>query len=163
EELKATQDKFTKFDISSGAVSRLFGSGKAPHNTFGLGYSGENSTYIKATCLVALTALADKRRDFWYVDSGCSRHMTGDKTWFSSFEDECTTGSVTFGDGRKASILARGTVNTPGIPNLKNVLYVEGLTTNLISVSHLADDYEDVWFNKQRCLVLNHKGEGIMG
>ncbi|KAM5574948.1 hypothetical protein ABKV19_014074, partial [Rosa sericea] len=71
--------------------------------------------------------------------------------------------SVTFGDGRKASILARGTVNTPGIPNLKNVLYVEGLTANLVSVSHLADDYEDVWFNKQRCLVLNHKGEGIMG
>ncbi|XP_062014830.1 uncharacterized protein LOC133731483 [Rosa rugosa] len=163
DELKTTQEKFTKFDISSGAVSRLFGSGKAPHDTFGLGYSGEKSTHIEATCLVALTALADKRRDFWYVDSGCSRHMTGDKVWFSSFEDECTTGSVTFGDGSKASILARGTVNTPDIPNLKNVLYVEGLTSNLISVSHLANDYEDVWFNKQRCLVLNHKGEGIMG
>ncbi|XP_062009055.1 uncharacterized protein LOC133725706 [Rosa rugosa] len=120
-------------------------------------------SHIEATCLVALTALADKRRDFWYVDSGCSRHMTGDKTWFTSFEDENTTGSVTFGDGRKANILARGTVNTPGIPNLKNVLFVEGLTANLISVSHLADDYEDVWFNKQRCLVLNQKGENIMG
>ncbi|XP_061998818.1 uncharacterized protein LOC133716093 [Rosa rugosa] len=123
----------------------------------------QQSSHIEASCLVALTALADKRRDFWYVDSGCSRHMTGDKTWFASFEDENTTGSVTFGDGRKANILARGTVNTPGIPNLKNVLFVEGLTANLISVSHLADDYEDVWFNKQRCLVLNQKGEGIMG
>ncbi|XP_061999414.1 uncharacterized protein LOC133716772 [Rosa rugosa] len=112
-------------------------------------------TYIEATCLVALTALADKRKDFWYVDSGCSRHMTGDKAWFTSFEDESTTGSVTFGDGRKAKILARGTVNTPRIPNLKNVLYVEGLTANLISVSHLADDYEDVWFNKQRCDCLS--------
>ncbi|KAM5570153.1 hypothetical protein ABKV19_017253, partial [Rosa sericea] len=121
------------------------------------------TTHIEATCLVALTALADKRRDFWYVDSGCSRHMTGDKAWFSSFQDECITGSVTFGDGRKAKILARGTVNTPGVPNLKNVLYVEGLTANLISVSHLADDYEDVWFNKQRCVILNKKGEGIMG
>ncbi|XP_061993496.1 uncharacterized protein LOC133711381 [Rosa rugosa] len=123
----------------------------------------QQGSHIEATCLVALTALADKRRDFWYVNSGCSRHMTGDKTWFASFEDENTTGSVTFGDGRKANILARGTVNTPGIPNLKNVLFVEGLTANLISVSHLADDYEDVWFNKQRCLVLNQKGEGIMG
>ncbi|XP_024195881.1 uncharacterized protein LOC112199047 [Rosa chinensis] len=121
------------------------------------------TTHIEATCLVALTALADKGRYFWYVDSGCSRHMTGDKSWFISFEDESTTSFVTFGDGGKASILARGTVNTPGIPNLKNVLYVEGLTANFISVSHLADDYEDVWFNKQRCLVLNQKGEGIMG
>ncbi|XP_061998851.1 uncharacterized protein LOC133716132 [Rosa rugosa] len=121
------------------------------------------SSHIEATCLVALTALADKLKDFWYVDSGCSRHMTRDKAWFSSFQDECTTGSVTFGDGRKAKIMAQGTVNTPGIPNLKNVLYVEGLTANLISVSHLADDYEDVWFNKQRCVVLDKKGENIMG
>ncbi|XP_024200303.1 uncharacterized protein LOC112203592 [Rosa chinensis] len=212
-ELKSTQEKFTKFEISSATASKLFNSGKTHHDTFGLGYSGESSkgthfvresnsklekddpitqvikdsitradkepkssqnvtqvrlnqmpstshnsvstdnssAYTEATCLVALTALADKRKDFWYVDSGCSRHMTGDKAWFISFEDESTTGSVTFGDGRKAKILARGTVNTPGIPNLKNVLYVEGLTANLISVSHLADDYEDVWFNKQRC------------
>ncbi|XP_024155806.1 uncharacterized protein LOC112163777 [Rosa chinensis] len=125
--------------------------------------ASKQRSHIEATCLVALTALADKRRDFWYVDSGCSRHMTGDKSWFTSFEDENTIGSVTFGDGRKANILAQGTVNTPGIPNLKNVLSVEGLTANLISVSHLTDDYEDVWFNKQRCLVLNQKGEGIMG
>ncbi|XP_040364388.1 uncharacterized protein LOC121050018 [Rosa chinensis] len=217
-ELKLTQERFMKFDISSTSMSKLLGSGKAPHDTCGLGYTGEDSkstkfvraskpsveqidvslddhvksvregnsnqhhqvkldqesptgqhskihqrSHIEATCLVALTAFADKRRDFWYVDSGCSRHMTGDKTWFTSFEDENTSGSVTFGDGRKANILARGTVNTPGIPNLKNVLFVEGLTANLISVSHLADDYEDVWFNKQRCLVLNQKGEGIMG
>ncbi|XP_061993733.1 uncharacterized protein LOC133711644 [Rosa rugosa] len=270
-ELKSTQEKFTKFEISSGVASKLFGSGKAHHDTFGLGYSEESSrstrfvkemnpaveesdlstediketntvpkekndkqpkhhqnikqkvlinkladlitnvnmqtttrkpvwirkdmnnfllartdfsdsldsidatclvacvstdnttTHIEATCLVALTALADKRRDFWYVDNGCSRHMIEDKAWFSSFQDECTSGSVTFGDGRKAKILARGTVNTPGVPNLKNVPYVEGLTANLISVSHLADDYEDVWFNKQRCMVLNQKGESIIG
>ncbi|XP_061993520.1 uncharacterized protein LOC133711405 [Rosa rugosa] len=244
EELKSTQEKFTKFEISSGTASKLFSSGKAHHDTFGLGYSGESSkstrsvremnpvvgqgdsvtkvikdtttrprtkvdkepkplqnvtqanmhtvnkpvwirnelnncsynhidssdsinanclmacvstditsSHIDATCLVALTALPDKRKDFWYMDSGCSRHMTGDTSWFSSFQDECTTGSVTFGDGRKAKILAQDPVNTPGIPNLQNVLYVEGLTANLISVSHLADDYEDVWFKKQRCLA----------
>ncbi|XP_040374637.1 uncharacterized protein LOC121052819 [Rosa chinensis] len=130
---------------------------------FACASKAQQSSYIEATCLAALTALADKRRDFWYVDNGCSRHMTGDKTWFTSFKDENKTGSVMFGDGRKANILARGTINTPGIPNLKNVLFVEGVTANLISVSHLADDYEDVWFNKQRCLVLNQKGEGIMG
>ncbi|XP_024177999.1 uncharacterized protein LOC112183918 [Rosa chinensis] len=182
EELNSTQEKFTKFEISSGIASKLFSSGKAHHDTFGLGYSGEgskstcfmretnqvvekdiSSSHIEATCLVALTALADKRKDFWYVDSGCSRHMTGDKAWFTLFQDESTTSSVTFGDGRKAKILARGTVNAPGIPNLKNFLYVEGLTANLISVSHLADDYEDVWFNKQRCVVLDKNGENIIG
>ncbi|XP_024186784.1 uncharacterized protein LOC112191630 [Rosa chinensis] len=42
-ELKSTQEKFTKFEISSATASRLFNSGKAHHDTFGLGYSGENS------------------------------------------------------------------------------------------------------------------------
>ncbi|XP_024156372.1 uncharacterized protein LOC112164410 [Rosa chinensis] len=47
DELKITQEKFTKFDISSGAVSKLFGSGKAPHDTSGLGYYGESSKGTK--------------------------------------------------------------------------------------------------------------------
>ncbi|XP_062028596.1 uncharacterized protein LOC133744517 [Rosa rugosa] len=167
-ELKLTQERYIKFNISSTSMSKLLGSGKAPHDTCGLGYTGENS---KSTKFVRASKPSVEQKDVSIddhvnnikEDSGCSRHMTGDKTWFTSFEDENTTRSVTFGDGRKANILDRGTVNTPGIPNLKNVLFVEGLTANLISVSHLADDYEDVWFNKQRCLVLNQKGESIMG
>ncbi|XP_040370262.1 uncharacterized protein LOC112183342 isoform X3 [Rosa chinensis] len=119
--------------------------------------------YVEATCLVALTALADKKGDVWYVDSGCSRHMTGEKSWFVSFSSEFTTGSVTFGDGKKAKVMGKGTVNTPGIPNLQNVLFVEGLHANLISVSQLTDDYEDVNFNKTRCIVTDNNGKNIMG
>ncbi|XP_062028377.1 uncharacterized protein LOC133744257 [Rosa rugosa] len=112
-------------------------------------YSASNDfEVIEETCLVALTARSARRADTWYVDSRCSRHMTGDKSWLVSFSDEYTSGSVTFGDGRKANVIEKGIVNTPGIPNLKNVLYVEGLQENLISVSQLNDDYEDVNFNK---------------
>ncbi|GAU39253.1 hypothetical protein TSUD_397000 [Trifolium subterraneum] len=46
--------------------------------------------------------LAVKRRS-WYLDSGCSRHMTGDKNSFLSFETR-EGGSVTFGNNEKASI-----------------------------------------------------------
>ncbi|XP_024164336.1 uncharacterized protein LOC112171370 [Rosa chinensis] len=116
-----------------------------------------------ATCLVALTALSSRRVDTWYLDSGCSRHMTGDKNWFSSFYDEVINGSVTFGDGKKAKVMGKGIVTAPGIPNLKNVLYVEGLQANLISVSQLSDDFEEVRFNKLRCLVLDGKGKSVMG
>ncbi|PRQ45332.1 putative RNA-directed DNA polymerase [Rosa chinensis] len=116
-----------------------------------------------ATCLVALTALSSRRADTWYLDSGCSRHMTGDKNWFSSFYDEAISGSVTFGDGKKAKVVGKGIVTAPGIPNLKNVLYVEGLQANLISVSQLSDDFEEVRFNKLRCLVLDGKGKSVMG
>ncbi|KAK9930159.1 hypothetical protein M0R45_027211 [Rubus argutus] len=119
--------------------------------------------HVEATCLVALTALSERREDVWYVDSGCSRHMTGNKCWFTSLSDEFTSGTVTFGDGRKARVMGKGTINTPGIPNLQNVLYVEGLQANLISVSQLTDDYEDVNFNKLRCIVLDNNGKNVMG
>ncbi|XP_050387711.1 uncharacterized protein LOC126804002 [Argentina anserina] len=92
-----------------------------------------------ATCLVAFTALAERRSDSWYLDSGCSRHMTGDKHCFKSFDSEFTTGKVTFGDGRKARVLSKGTIHATNMPDLDNVYYVEGLTANLISISQLAD------------------------
>lgn len=122
-----------------------------------------NETHIEATCLVALTALSSKKNDVWYIDSGCSRHMCGNKEWFITFTNTNISGSVTFGDGGQAGIKGKGTVNTPNISNLENVLYVEGLNTNLLSVSQLTDDFEDVWFNKKKCLVLNNKGNCIMG
>ncbi|GAU38522.1 hypothetical protein TSUD_148040 [Trifolium subterraneum] len=46
--------------------------------------------------------LAVKKRP-WYLDSGCSRHMTGDRNSFLSFETR-EGGSVTFGNNEKASI-----------------------------------------------------------
>ena len=88
--------------------------------------------------------------------------MTRNKDWFISFNDEVTTEKVTFGDGKKAKILARGSVCAPGIPELKNVLYVDDLTANLISVSQLTNDYEDVWFTKHCCLVFDNAGSKLM-
>ena len=36
----------------------------------------------------------------WYLDSGCSRHMTGDQSLFKVFKSK-KGGNVTFGDGSK--------------------------------------------------------------
>ena len=37
----------------------------------------------------------------WYLDSGCSRHMTGNRSLFKFFESK-KGGNVTFGDGSKS-------------------------------------------------------------
>ena len=37
----------------------------------------------------------------WYLNSSCSRHMTGDKSLFKIFESK-KGGNVTFGDGSKS-------------------------------------------------------------
>jgi hypothetical protein len=38
---------------------------------------------------------------FWLIDSGCSRHMTEDRRWFSSLTPVMTKEYITFGDNGK--------------------------------------------------------------
>jgi hypothetical protein len=47
---------------------------------------------------------------FWLIDSGCSRHMTGDRRWFSSLTPVITKEYINFGDNRKGRVLSLGTV-----------------------------------------------------
>lgn len=51
-------------------------------------------------CNVVLIALSAQDLHVWYLDSDCSRHMTGDKSLFMSFESY-NGGSVRFGNGSK--------------------------------------------------------------
>ncbi|CAL2269967.1 unnamed protein product [Prunus armeniaca] len=99
---------------------------------------------LDVKCFVALTALSDSKSKSWYFDSGCSRHMTGEKSYFSEISPECVSGMVTFGDGRKSKILGKGKIMATGTPSLDNVLLVENLQANLISVSQLCDEIGEV-------------------
>ena len=64
-------------------------------------------------CFTALTALKARDSCLWYLDSGCSRHMTSNKGLFKTlFEGKI--GTVTFGDGSKSVIREIGTVDIPG-------------------------------------------------
>ncbi|XP_060974085.1 uncharacterized protein LOC133039254 [Cannabis sativa] len=102
--------------------------------------------------LVAKLSLSAFVEGQWYFDSGCSRHMTGNKKLLVNFKDE-KGGSATFGDGNKGQIAGRGDVNVNGAAHLTNVLYVRGLKANLISIGQLCDDNLSVSFTKTQCLV----------
>jgi hypothetical protein len=45
-------------------------------------------------------------KDTWLMDSGCPRHMIGNKKWFSSFTPLSHKEYVTFGDDKKSKVLA---------------------------------------------------------
>ena len=90
----------------------------------------------------------------WYLDSGCSRHMTGDRSLFKVFESK-KGGNVTFGDGRKSQIKGNGIISLPVLPDIANVLYVEGLRVNMLSISQICDQEFMVLFSKGKCLVMN--------
>ncbi|KAF1894548.1 hypothetical protein Lal_00039649 [Lupinus albus] len=70
--------------------------------------------------------------DLWYLDSGCSRHMTGDKSKFSFILPK--DGFVTYGDNNKGKILEIGRIGKPPHVIIDNVLYVDGLKQNILSM-----------------------------
>ncbi|XP_028957459.2 uncharacterized protein [Malus domestica] len=125
-----------------------------------LAHSSIESNDLK--CFVAFTALDSCNSNKWYFDSGCSRHMTGDKRWFQSFSDKKVRGTVTFGDGKKAKVLGEGTVKAPGLPALHNVLLVESLTANLMSISQLCDVFGKAIFDEIECIVSTKTGEKVI-
>ena len=72
----------------------------------------------------------------WYLDSGRSLHMTRDRSLFEVCESK-KGGNVTFGDGSESQIKGKGTISLPRLPDILNVLYVEGLRVNLLSISQI--------------------------
>ena len=47
----------------------------------------------------------------WYVYSGCSKHMTGDKSKFLSLKEKDRGNNVTFGNNDPTRIMGKGIVN----------------------------------------------------
>ncbi|KAG9454273.1 hypothetical protein H6P81_007177 [Aristolochia fimbriata] len=97
----------------------------------------------------------------WYFDSGCSRHMTGSTEFLTNLHKE-SGGQVTFSYGAKGSVIGKGDLNVKGLPKLKNVLLVDGLKANLISISQLCDQNLYVKFTKDGCLVMDDKHTSIL-
>lgn len=80
----------------------------------------------------ALVAQVEKK-DEWVIDSRCSHHMTGDKSKFVRLE-KYEGGVVKFGDDKVGIICGRGSISLDGKDNIDDVLYVECLKHNLLSV-----------------------------
>ncbi|XP_042973013.1 uncharacterized protein LOC122304816 [Carya illinoinensis] len=74
---------------------------------------------------VAHTALRAKKDCSWYLDNACSRHMFGDKALFKKIEPTAR-GTMTSGDGSKAAVEGKMSIEIPGLPSLHNVLFVNG-------------------------------------
>ncbi|GJS70417.1 ribonuclease H-like domain-containing protein [Tanacetum coccineum] len=87
------------------------------------------------------------------VDSGCSRHMTGNKAYLDEFQD-FNGGPVAFG-GSRGYITGKGKIKT-GKLDFEDVCFVKELQHfNLFSVSQMCDKKNKVLFTDSECLVLS--------
>ncbi|XP_031106191.1 uncharacterized protein LOC116010828 [Ipomoea triloba] len=116
--------------------------------------------WVRKSDLVCYSMHLEKEQGKWYFDSGCSRHMTGNKEYLRNVIPY--TGQVTFGDGIKGDIMGIGILNLAGLPSLSKVLLVHGLKVNLISISQLCDQKHNVGFTKYRCIVKDQENKTIM-
>ncbi|WJX83904.1 hypothetical protein P8452_66530 [Trifolium repens] len=64
--------------------------------------------------------LLTMKRKPWYLDSGCSKHMTGDRHSFLSFKKK-QGGFVTFGNNEKAGIKRKGIIGKINSAKIENV------------------------------------------
>ncbi|GJZ74149.1 hypothetical protein Tco_0638295 [Tanacetum coccineum] len=95
-----------------------------------------------------------QKEDQGYVDSGCSRNMTGNMSYLSDFK-EFNGGYVTFGGGAKGGkITSKGTLKTSKL-DFEDVYFVKKLQFNLFSVLQMYDKKNNVLFTDTRCFVLS--------
>ncbi|KAJ0734970.1 putative RNA-directed DNA polymerase [Helianthus annuus] len=98
--------------------------------------------------------------DSWYLDSGCSNHMTGDKNLFINL-NESERREVRTRDEKRLEVLGCGDVNIRikgHEKRIPNVFYVVGLKHNLLSVGQLVQKGYDVRFNDKGCTLNDPSG-----
>nr|GFB33116.1 integrase, catalytic region, zinc finger, CCHC-type, peptidase aspartic, catalytic [Tanacetum cinerariifolium] len=89
----------------------------------------------------------------WYLDSGCSKHMTGDRSQLINFVQKFL-GTVKFRNDHVAKIMGYGDYQIGNVI-ISRVYYVEGLGHNLFSVGHFCDSDLEVAFRQHTCFIRN--------
>ncbi|GJU66306.1 putative ribonuclease H-like domain-containing protein [Tanacetum coccineum] len=93
-------------------------------------------------------------QDQGVIDSGCSRHMKGNMSYLTGYE-EIDGGYVAFGGNPKGrKITGKGTIKNGNL-DFENVYFVRELKFNLFSVSQMCDKKNSVLFNDTECIVLS--------
>ncbi|GJT80633.1 retrovirus-related pol polyprotein from transposon TNT 1-94, partial [Tanacetum coccineum] len=96
----------------------------------------------------------------WYLDSGCSKHMTGDRSQLTNFISKFL-GTVKFGNDQVAKIMGYGDYQIGNV-TISRVYYVEGFGHNLFSVGQICDSNLEVAFRQHTCFIRNLEGVDLL-
>nr|GEY86860.1 hypothetical protein [Tanacetum cinerariifolium] len=96
----------------------------------------------------------------WYLDSGCSKHLTGDRSQLVNFIQKFL-GTVKFGNDHVAKIMGYGDYQIGNVI-ISRVYYVEGLGHNLFSVGQFCDSDLEVAFRQYTCFIRSLDGVDML-
>ncbi|GKE48555.1 hypothetical protein Tco_1479813, partial [Tanacetum coccineum] len=101
-----------------------------------------------------------KKEPIWYLDNGCSRSMTGVKSYMHKYAEQPGP-KVVSGDNSSCITNGYGLINCGGIVFTK-VAFVNGLKYNLISISQLCDAKYILQFNDKQGTIFNANKEIVL-
>nr|GEU32142.1 hypothetical protein [Tanacetum cinerariifolium] len=131
------------FHKSHSLVRRTFNQRTAPKNSD-----------LKETINTAKGNPQYPLQDQGIFDSGCSRHIKGNKSFLTDYK-EIDGGFVAFGESHKGDKISRkGKIRT-GKLKFEDVYVVKELKFNLYSVLQMCDKKNNVLFTETECLVLS--------
>nr|GEV66681.1 retrovirus-related Pol polyprotein from transposon TNT 1-94 [Tanacetum cinerariifolium] len=96
-------------------------------------------------------------KDIWYIDSGCSNHITGNRSKFERL-DESEKSQIRLGDDKQIKIEGRGTAMVMLNSEKKlipDVHFASCLAHNLLSVGQLMETGHSILFDDGKCVVTN--------
>ncbi|GJU98239.1 integrase, catalytic region, zinc finger, CCHC-type containing protein [Tanacetum coccineum] len=96
----------------------------------------------------------------WYLDSGCSKNMTGNRSQLINFVSKFL-GIVRFGNDHIAKIMGYGDYQMGNV-TISQVYYVEGLGHNLFSMGQFCDSDLEVAFRKHTCFIRDLEGVDLL-
>ncbi|GJU88422.1 retrovirus-related pol polyprotein from transposon TNT 1-94 [Tanacetum coccineum] len=99
----------------------------------------------------------DIRKPIWYLNSGCSRHMTGVKSYLHKYVEQSGP-KVVFGDDSTCTTEGYGFIKFNGIVFTK-LAFVNGLKYNLISISQLCDAKYIIQYDEEQGIIFNSNKE----
>lgn len=125
--------------------------------------SGSSS---RGVCFTTTTESEKSSEERWIIDSGCTKHMASSTTslgWWNP----CTE-KVTLADGKtvmakgieQGRIIGRGLEGTSLEIRVKELLFVPGLSANVLSVSRITDEGYSVRFGPNDCCIMD--GETVI-
>ncbi|GJY75307.1 integrase, catalytic region, zinc finger, CCHC-type containing protein [Tanacetum coccineum] len=96
----------------------------------------------------------------WYLDSGCSKHVTGNRSQLMNFVSKflCT---VRFRNDQITRIMGYGDYQLGNVI-ISRVYYVEGLGHNFFYVGQFCDADLEVAFQKNTCFIQNLEGVDLL-
>lgn len=138
---------------------------EAGHNTIVTSGQGKKTkepaqAFITISSAIG-TALEDNWKHSWILDTGATRHMTGNREYLSTLQDTGKKISVLLGNDNQLEAEGEGPVEiktVDGILCLEQVLYVPGLNRNLISYGQAEQD-GFLFTNSKNGITLEHPSQ----